>query len=122
MPGGDHRVRGLDDEAFVRGALDTTVSATAYRGRTTLRFALSLARAAHAVPTGDMFRQLELTAWPEGDRERAVTRRLGRRFGPPSGGGPDAALVERRDERVLPGEPRVVHTVRGVGYTARIDD
>lgn len=75
-----HDAPGSRDPSMRERALRVDGSARVERGRTRVTLRLSVDRAGHAVPTGDMFRRLEVRAWPEGRPEAAASTWLGRRF------------------------------------------
>lgn len=76
MPEGTHRITGGHDLERVQRALEAQVSAL---GEAELKLTLRNRAAAHSVPTGDPFRQLELELCVDDDCERVVARhRFGR--------------------------------------------
>lgn len=98
-----HRFPGAFDRTLLRDAIATAASARVDGARTVVRLELRADGAGHAVPTGDMFRHLEVRAWPIGHPERAVTTSLARRFRVD-----EAGWHERADERVPATGTRVV--------------
>lgn len=94
-----HAAPGRRDEAQLARALD--VRATAVRSGAGARVTLTLrSRAGHAVPTGDLFRRLVVTATSGGiSRSRVLTRRFDLR---------DGHRVEASDTRVPPVGVRTV--------------
>ncbi len=87
------------------------VSVTASRSGDALVVEVALvAMRGHAVPTGDQFRALELSAWPAGEPRRAHRDALGRTFHPVtvSDAQGRSAVVRREatDTRLRPGERR----------------
>lgn len=97
-----HGFPGPRDEALLAQAISVEVHA-ATSGATT-RVTLSLeSRAGHAVPTGDMFRRLEIEAWVEGRPSARTSSVLMRRFGPGVGG-----IHEVGDDRVPADASRTV--------------
>jgi hypothetical protein len=89
-----HAFAGARDPALLARALQVEASASA-RGRRT-EVTLSLAsRAGHAVPTGDMFRRLEIEAWPARRARSGASTTLMRRFAPARG-----VIREVSDDRV----------------------
>lgn len=102
--GHSHRVRALDDAAFVASSLDVRVDATVVGETTQVTFRLVVAAAGHAVPTGDPFRLLHVRA--ENDRGFA-SREMRRNFAEVV---TDDGVVRRDvfDDRVLPGAPREI--------------
>lgn len=97
--GGHHRhdfPGGLDEE-LLRDAIRVEARATREGETTRLHLELSADRAGHAVPTGDIFRRLEIRAWPAGEPDRVVSTVLGRRFRVDRTG-----WHEREDRRVPP--------------------
>lgn len=94
----DHRFRVQGDTELLRGAL--AISARPGRERTVV-VSLAARGAGHAVPTGDMFRRLELRAWA-GAGERALEAEpvvLAREF--------EMVATERGRRRMQIGDRRV---------------
>jgi hypothetical protein len=102
-----HRFDG-SSQAILARALNVSVAAVRIGEELELVFTLK-ARAGHAVPTGDLFRRLEIEAHV-GDVHATTT--LARTFtsvpGRDDEGNEGYIRRDRRDLRVLPGEPRVV--------------
>ncbi len=115
MPGASHALRGLDDEAFVAGALSVRASARAEGGTTTLSIGLAPHRVGHAVPTGDVYRRLVVEA-EAGGHERTLS--LGRTFAPRLIQGHGELLVEVRDTRLRP--PGVERALSFPGEASRV--
>jgi RNase P subunit RPR2 len=103
-----HRFDGSSKEMLAR-SLRVSVDSKRCGEEIELTFTLS-ARAGHAVPTGDLFRRLEIEA-RSGERRKVVT--LSRLFrtvpGHDDEGNTGYIRRDLRDLRVLPGAPRVVH-------------
>ncbi|MEO0324342.1 MAG: hypothetical protein AAF447_15380, partial [Myxococcota bacterium] len=105
-----HDVPGSRDAAMRERALHVDATLRRRGSAATLELALTAADAGHAVPTGDMFRRLEVSAWDaRGDGARPARAWLRRRF-----------RVDRRgwheveDTRVPPqGSRRVMLALRG---------
>jgi hypothetical protein len=102
-----HRFPGVDDAAMLRGAVRVTVTAGRSRGATTLHATIAPGEIGHAFPTGDLFRQAELTAWIDGDETTQRVARLTRSYG--------ATATHRRtqsaDSRVPPPAPGAAREV-----------
>ena len=95
---GEHTVHGFPgafDPELLEDAIAATATARIDGSRTLVRLELRADGAGHAVPTGDMFRNLEVRAWPIGHPERAVATTLARRFRVDAAG-----WHERADQRV----------------------
>jgi hypothetical protein len=93
-----HHFPGGLDEALLRNAIEVRSARVSIDGGITrVRFVLAADRAGHAVPTGDIFRRLEVRAWPEGRPDDAVSTLLARRFTVTR-----RRWVERGDRRVPP--------------------
>lgn len=75
-----HDFPGGLDRRMLRDAIAVTARAEAGEHNTVLHLELSADGAGHAVPTGDIFRHVEVRAWPVGHRERAESALLSRRF------------------------------------------
>jgi hypothetical protein len=99
MPEGSHRLRGPRDPELLARALDVEVSASR-RGRSVVvRASLRVAGAGHAVPTGDLFRNLVFRATtPHGTAFAELARVFDRNE--------DGDRIEIADQRVLPGVER----------------
>jgi hypothetical protein len=102
--GTSHVLRSLEDHAFVRDALTVSARATTTRSGTRLFLRLEVRGAGHAVPTGDIFRELRIRAW-NGPRE--VVRTLRRHFAEQRTAR-GWVLRDSVDERVMPDEPKEV--------------
>ena len=109
-----HDAPGSRDAAMRERALTATAALHQEGARTTLALELSVAEAGHAVPTGDMFRRLEVSAWDPAADARPARAWLRRRF-----------RVDRRgwheveDTRVPPEGTRTV-TLDVAGRPARV--
>ncbi len=76
-----HHFPGGLDATLVRNAITVRSGrAQAEDGVTRVHLTLAVNRAGHAVPTGDIFRRLEVRVWPEGQPQRAESVMLARRF------------------------------------------
>lgn len=94
----NHRFPGGYDESLVKSALETTVS----RDKQGLvHVALRPKNISHALPTGDLFRRLAITAIPDDSTQKTKTTFLARHFVR------GRVMQEARDDRVLQDE-RVV--------------
>ncbi len=103
----DHRMRAASDPALLATALDVQASRTPEGVRVELR----VVGAGHAVPTGDLFRRLEVGAIVYDPRapEPPALRWLSRRFERRVQANAIAALLETGDDRVpADGSPRIV--------------
>jgi len=103
----DHRMRAATNAELLSVALDVQVSRTAEGVRLELR----VLAAGHAVPTGDLFRRLEVGAMIVDPRapERPALRWLSRRFERGVQADAISLLVETGDDRVpADGSPRTV--------------
>lgn len=98
----DHALPGLGDASMRASALDVELDARAERTTDVVTLTLR-SRAGHAVPTGDLYRTLEVRAWREGEPASTRSERLGRVYERRG-----ARRVEVEDDRVMPGEARVV--------------
>lgn len=79
MPAGDHRVRGVEDPAFLARSVAVDARACREGARWDVRVSVEATRVGHAVPTGDLHRELRLIV--TGDRPRAErTHRFARQF------------------------------------------
>ncbi|MFO0747964.1 MAG: multiheme c-type cytochrome [Myxococcota bacterium] len=97
-----HAFPGRGDPAFVASALEAELSAAprASDGAAVVVTArLTPTAVGHDVPTGDLFRRLELRVWPDGDERAAARLDYARSFTVP----PGKARSEVADTRV--GEP-----------------
>lgn len=92
----------IDDDDLAR-ALRVTVRATRVGDRTRVRFTLRPGDVGHAVPTGDLYRNLEVRAWPVGAADHGEVETLSRRLAIGSGGPHEVA-----DLRVPPVGARIV--------------
>lgn len=110
----DHAVRGPRDAALTAHAVAIDVSARRERGRVVVEARLRVDEAAHAVPTGDLYRRLVFTVrGPNGTHVEADMSRLFER-------GEDEGMHEIADQRVLPAVERVLRLALPSG--ARGDD
>lgn len=75
-----HFPGGLDAELLRDAITVRSASARVDEGLTRVRLELAADRAGHAVPTGDLFRRVEVRVWPEGRPELAQSVLLARRF------------------------------------------
>jgi len=98
----DHALPGLHDPATRARALDVEAEVHVERSVDVVTLTLR-SRAGHAVPTGDLYRVLEVRAWREGEPASARSEQLGRVYERRG-----AHRVEVEDDRVMPGEPRIV--------------
>ncbi|HJL15156.1 MAG TPA: hypothetical protein RMH99_05845 [Sandaracinaceae bacterium LLY-WYZ-13_1] len=110
-----HDLPGGLDRRLLRRAIEVEGRAERDGERTRVRLVLRADRAGHAVPTGDVFRQLEVRAWPAGAPRDAVRTVLRRRFRVDAAGHHEIA-----DDRVPPRGPREVELVLE-GRPARVD-
>jgi hypothetical protein len=96
----DHALPGHRDRSLLANALDVRVRLE--RGARAGALIVTLrSRAGHAVPTGDLYRSLEIRAWRDGGpARRELLGRVYARRG--------TELVEIEDDRVRPGETRRV--------------
>lgn len=103
MPGGDHRVRGASDRAFLRASVEVVAERTAEG----VRFRLRSVGVGHSMPTGDLFRNLTLEV-AHGDGPFATVHRVGHTFevDPPTV--PEPQKRRTADTTLQPGEVRVV--------------
>lgn len=104
----------IDEDELAR-ALRVSVRATRVGDRVRVRFVLRPGDVGHAVPTGDLYRNLEVRAWPSGAPSRARLETLSRRLaiGP---GGPH----EVGDVRVPPTGARLVTLELPAAETSRV--
>ncbi|MBN8612920.1 MAG: hypothetical protein J0L92_20180 [Deltaproteobacteria bacterium] len=118
----DHALPGLRDRAMRARALDVEAEVHVERRVDVVTLTLR-SRAGHAVPTGDLYRVLEVRAWREGEPASARSEQLGRVYERRG-----AHRLEVEDDRVMPSEPRVVtlrlprldRTDRPVSWTIRV--
>ena len=96
----DHALPGHRDRSLLANALDVRVRLERGAHADALIFTLR-SRAGHAVPTGDLYRSLEIRAWRDGETARREL--LGRVYARRG-----SELVEIEDDRVRPGETRRV--------------
>jgi hypothetical protein len=76
-----HHFPGGLDAALLRDAIAVEAArAQAEEGITRVHLTIAADGAGHAVPTGDIFRRLEVKAWPEGRPREAESVMLARRF------------------------------------------
>ena len=109
MEAGRHDFAGGLDRALLRDAIRVRGAAEIDDTITRVELELSADRAGHAVPTGDIFRRIEVRAWPIGHPERAESTTLARRFRVTG-----RRWREREDTRIPPrGSRRVVLEVTG---------
>jgi hypothetical protein len=102
-----HRFEGTS-RAMLSRALHVSVSAARIGNEVELTFSLR-ARAAHAVPTGDLFRRLEIEVRNGDKRASAIlARTFGTVLGRDDEGHEGYIRRDQRDLRVLPGVTRVV--------------
>lgn len=79
MPAGDHRVRGVEDPAFLARSVAVDARACREATRWNVTVTVEATRVGHAVPTGDLHRELRLVVTGEGPgAERA--HRFARQF------------------------------------------
>lgn len=112
-----HDLAGLEDPARLRRAIAVTASATYDGSHTHVVLRLRARDVGHAVPTGDMFRNLEVRTWPSGRPADADQVYLARQFAVNRRG-----WHERADDRIPPRGERVVELwlpdrVRSVGWS-----
>ncbi len=100
--GHDHALPGHRDRALLSVALHVEASVIVERSSDVVTLTL-VSRAGHAVPTGDLYRSLEVRAWREGEPTSSRAEQLGRVYARRG-----ARRVEVEDDRVMPGEPHVV--------------
>ncbi len=99
----DHRALGVSAELLAR-SLSITARASRDGGELVLRLTLRARHVGHAVPTGDVFRQLVVRAEVNGETRRVALQRY---FGVRHVDG-DLRMSEIDDTRVFPGRARVV--------------
>lgn len=102
MAEGNHAMPGARDASLLARALTVEASAALVDGETEVTLTL-MSQAGHAVPTGDMFRRLEVEAWPTTHNAAHVSTTLMRHFDRAHG-----EMHQVRDERVPANAPRVV--------------
>ncbi len=108
-----HEMRARRNPELMRQALDVDVQAVRRGAEVIVRLTLRPGVVGHAVPTGDMFRALEIDVFPVGQPRRRQRRELTRHFGPRLAfrdGEPSILVRQRRDERVggSAGEPEAL--------------
>lgn len=99
----DHRALGVSAELLAR-SLGITARVSRDGGEVVLRLTLRTRNVGHAVPTGDVFRQLVVRAEAGGEARSVALQRY---FGVRHADG-DLRMSEIDDTRVLPGRARVV--------------
>lgn len=104
MPEGSHRLLGPRDPDLLASALDIDVSARRERGRIVIHATLRIAGAAHAVPTGDLYRNLVLRASARAASAEAEMSRVFDRD-------EEGERIEIADQRVLPRVERRIELV-----------
>ncbi len=104
IPEGTHRLRGVEDRAFVASAVAVDVRARRVANRWILRATLTPTGAGHAFPTGDLFRSARLVAWVDegAERERVFTRRFEETTFTDDRGETHFMRAERYDGRLAP--------------------
>jgi len=102
MAEGSHAMPGARDATLLSHALHVEALAHVVHGHTEVTLTLT-SLAGHAVPTGDMFRRLQVEAWPVNREAARVSTTLMRHFERR-----DGALHQVRDERVPAQAPREV--------------
>ncbi len=101
--GGEHGHAAAVSDAMLADAVRVTASARRDGVRARVRLTLRAAEVGHAVPTGDVYRRLEVQAWIAGAPRSLRTTTLARTFlREPDG------LHEIGDDRLMPGAPRTV--------------
>jgi hypothetical protein len=106
-PHRSHRFPGARDEAMLARALTVTANARCVNGRTRVRLRLAAGDVGHDVPTGDVFRRLEVSASLRSRPAIREHRDLERRFAV----GRDGLVRQVADERVPVGGARDVDLV-----------
>jgi hypothetical protein len=106
---------GLDREMIARA-----ITVDAETDGATVRLTMRANEAAHAVPTGDVFRRLAVRAWPAGDPGAAVETILGRtfRFGRHGRRPLEDTRIPARGARVV--ELTLARPARRVAYTIEL--
>ncbi|MCB9597646.1 MAG: hypothetical protein H6719_33315 [Sandaracinaceae bacterium] len=110
----DHRFLGHRDEALLARALLVEASAARDGWSTDVVLRLRAHDVGHSVPTGDVFRRLEVRAWVEGRPDNAASELLWRRFDIDQG-----VWTPAEDQRVPPpgqGERRVELRIPDSGH------
>lgn len=102
--GGGHAFAGLRDEALVRSALRVRARAHREGARVVIDLRLAPGRVGHAIPTGDVFRRLRVTA----STDHASAHDELRRFFAPTATDAGPRVREVDDTRVMPGRSRTV--------------
>lgn len=115
MPDGDHRLRGVEDAGFLRGAAIVEAEGVRRGDAVTVTARVRATGVGHALPTGDIQRQVWLTAWVEGDAGSARRHVFARRFEEvpfvDDRGATHFARSERHDGRLAPPGPDSEDTV-----------
>lgn len=106
-PHRSHVFPGGRDEALLSSSLRVTASAWCVNGRTRVELLLEAAAVGHDVPTGDVFRRLEVSAAPHARPAARALENLERRFAV----GRDGLLRQVADERVPVGGTSEVELV-----------
>ena len=106
-PHRSHLFPGARDEALLSRSLRVTASARCVNGRTRVALLLEAGAVGHDVPTGDVFRRLEVSASLRARPATRVLRNLERRFAV----GRDGLVRQSADERVPVGGAREVELV-----------
>lgn len=110
-----HAMAGAREPALLARALSVEASARVVGDHTEVTLLLR-SEAGHAVPTGDMYRRLEVRAWVDGHSRATASRVLMRRFSRL-----DGVLRQVEDDRVPPlGERRVVLALPDAPRAARV--
>lgn len=99
MPRGDHRVRGVEDRAFVASGARVEVRARRDGGVWRVRATAGPGVIGHAFPTGDLYRQARLVLWVEGHEDDAKVRVFARHF-------EERPVVDERGETLLARQER----------------
>ncbi len=102
MPEGNHAMPGARDASLLARALHVEATADVVGRQTEVTLTLT-SEAGHAVPTGDMYRRLQVEAWPLTRNAAQVSTTLMRRFERRGG-----AMHQVSDDRVPANAPRVV--------------
>jgi hypothetical protein len=111
MPAGAHSVRGVSDRDFLRRAVDLSVRACREGDQWRVRVSIGpSASVAHAVPTGDLHRQLRLVLHNAHGAEiaRVFARRFARRLETDPQGAPFFSRIEQHDGRIAPPGPEAL--------------
>ncbi|MCB9594555.1 MAG: hypothetical protein H6719_17615 [Sandaracinaceae bacterium] len=101
-----HRFPGGLDPGLLEHAIRVEARAVSEGSRTRLTLTMSTDAAGHAVPTGDIFRRLEVTAWPVAAPARRERVQRWRRFRVDRAG-----WHEREDQRVPETGERTVEVI-----------